>query len=150
VEVVVIPLLAALLGIPLWLIVGAVLLLVWHARQVRRAPDVFACKVRVVSGVAPGLSTKFPRRKGYANWVHDVLALRAGPGLMRIYLLPVAGLAAPVQGANPAEVKGLGENSQLLAVRLDNGAVVEIAVPETVTARLREPLNAKKPAATAP
>jgi hypothetical protein len=149
VEVVVIPLLAALLGIPLWLIVGALLLLVWHARQVRRAPDVFACKLRVVSGVAPGLSTNFPRRKGYANWVHDVLALRAGPGLMRIYLLPVAGLAAPARGGDPA-VKGLGEKPQLLAVRLDNGAVVEIAVPEAAAARLKESLAAKKPADTAP
>jgi hypothetical protein len=145
-----IPLLAALLGIPIWLVVGALLLMVWHARQVKKTPDVFPCKVRVVSGEALRLSPKFPRRKSYANWVHDVFALRTGPGLLRTYLLPVAAVAAPVRGANPAEVKGLGENPQLLAVRLDNGAVVEIAVPETVTARLREPLNAKKPAATAP
>jgi hypothetical protein len=136
-----IALLAALLGIPLWLIVGALLLLVWHARQVRRAPDVFACKVRVVSGVAPGLSTKFPRRKGYAHWVHDVFALRAGPGLLRTDLLPVAGLAAPARDGDPAEVKGLGENAQLLAVRLDDGVVVEIAVPKTAAARLGGPLT---------
>jgi hypothetical protein len=145
-----IPLLAALLGIPIWLVVGAILLLVWHARQVRRTPDVFACKVRVVSGVAPGLSTKFPRRKHYANWVHDVLVLQAGPGLLRTSLLPVAGLAAPARGGDPAEVKGLGEKPHLLAVRLDNGAVIEIAVPETAAERLREPLATTKPAAAAP
>jgi len=145
-----IPLLAALLGIPIWLVVGAILLLVWHARQVRRTPDVFACKVRVVSGVAPGLSTKFPRRKHYANWVHDVLVLQAGPGLLRTSLLPVAGLAAPARGGDPTEVKGLGEHPQLLAVRLDNGAVIEMAVRETAAARLSDVRTAQAPTTAAP
>jgi hypothetical protein len=50
----------------------------------------------------------------------------------------VAALAAPVRGGDPAEVKGLGETPQLVAVRLDDGAVVEMTVPETAAARLRE------------
>jgi hypothetical protein len=82
--------------------------------------------------------------------VHDVLVVRSGPGLLRSHLLPVADLAAPAHPGDPGEVKGLGEKPQLLAIRLDDDAVVEVAVPETATARLLEPLAGERPAAAAP
>jgi hypothetical protein len=62
----------------------------------------------------------------------------------------VADLAAPAHPGAPGEVKGLGEKPQLLAIRLDDDAVVEVAVPETATARLLEPLAGERPAAAAP
>jgi hypothetical protein len=95
-------LLATLLGIDLWMIVAAFLALVRHGRRVKRMPNVFGCKLRVVSGEAPGLRAKFPRRKSYASWVHDVLVVRSGPGLLRNHLVPVADLAAPAHAGEPA------------------------------------------------
>jgi hypothetical protein len=143
-------LLATLLGIDLWMIAVALLALVWHERRVKRTPNVFGCKLRVVAGVASGLKAKFPRRKNYARWVHDVLVVRSGPGLLRYNLLPVMGVASPAHGSNPTEVKGLGEKPQLLTFQLDDGAVVEMAVPETASARLMNPVFGERPAAAAP
>ncbi len=62
-----------LLVIPLWLIVIAIIWILWHHKDVKNGRGVFACKLRASSGDVPVLGEKFPRLSSYALWVHDVL-----------------------------------------------------------------------------
>ena len=80
--------LLAALGVPLWLVVGALSGALWSRRQFRRAAGVFPCKVRIVSGPeGPG---KWTRSTAHARWIHDVLLVHVGLALVRFRALPVA------------------------------------------------------------
>jgi hypothetical protein len=117
----------AVLGVPLWIVFGVLATVLWSRSQVKKAPGVFPCKVRLASGTFPGLKEKWPFLPSYAAWVHDVLIVRSGLALVRSQLLPVADLAGEVEPADPQQIKRLGENPQTISLRLDNGAVVEAA-----------------------
>ena len=47
----------AALGVPLWLVVGALAAGLWSRRSFKRAPGVFPAKLRVMAGEVPGLET---------------------------------------------------------------------------------------------
>jgi hypothetical protein len=64
----------------------------------------------------------------YALWVHDGLVAHKDLGLTQTIPLGVAGAEGSVESADPEEVKRLGENLALLRFRLDNGAVLQMAV----------------------
>jgi hypothetical protein len=116
-----------LLGVPLWLVIGALLFALWARSQVKGAPGVFPCKVRLASGAFPGLKETWRPFASYGRWVHDVLIVHSGLSLVRSQALPVAAPVRAVMPADPGQVKRLGEHPVVLAVRLDNGAVVELA-----------------------
>jgi hypothetical protein len=73
----------AALGIPLWMVAGARIATLRSRREFKRAPDVFAAKLRLVSGEMTGLKASWPRRPLYARWVHDVLLIHRGLALVR-------------------------------------------------------------------
>ncbi len=112
------------LGVPLWLVVGVLLLAFWSRRSFQKSPGVFTCRVREVptSGEQPG----WGRGKAFGRWVHDVLLLHSGLALIRYTAIPVAGVEKPVALAEDTRFKGDAVSIQL---RLDDGSVVEVAGP---------------------
>ena len=123
---------------PIWLVVGALGGALWSRRQFRRAPEVFPCKVRLLSGSEdPG---QWSRTVGYARWVHDVLLVHAGLALVRSRALPVAGLDGTVSTLPEERVKG--DAAVSIRARLDDGSVVEVAAPGSVRETLVGPFLA--------
>jgi hypothetical protein len=130
--------LLATLGVPLWLIVGALGGALWSRRTFRRAPGVFPCKVRIVSGSED--SGKWPRATAYARWAHDVLLVHAGLALVRFRALPVASANEPITSAPDVKLKG--DHPVSIRLRLDDGSVVEVAAPEYARELLAGPFLA--------
>ncbi len=111
----------AALGVPLWLVLGALAAGLWSRRTFRRTPGVFTARCRLVGAGTP---SSWPRRKVFARWVHDVLIVHQGVALVRNRALPVAGLVATII---TGDVKGLGAQPAAVRVRLDDGAELEVA-----------------------
>jgi hypothetical protein len=130
--------LLATLGVPLWLIFGALGGALWSRRKFRHASGVFPCKIRIVSGAE--VSRKWPRATAYARWVHDVLLVHAGLALVRFKALPVAGVDAPITSAPDVKLKGGDPVS--IRLRLDDGSVAEVAAPEHARQALAGPFLA--------
>lgn len=74
----------ALLGVPLWLIAGALAAILWSRHQVKKTPDIFPAKLRLVSGSAQSIGEKWSRMSANAFWVRDVLLVHSGLPLARI------------------------------------------------------------------
>jgi hypothetical protein len=119
--------LLALLGVPIWLLVGMIGAAVWSRRNFARTPGVFKAKVRRVGGDISGVPDSWPRRAAYARWVHDVLLVHHGVALVRNIPLPVADRDARVEPVDGEAVKGLGDAPRVATFRLDSGAVAQIA-----------------------
>jgi hypothetical protein len=130
--------LLAMLGVPIWLVVGALGGALWSRRTFQRAPGVFPCKVRIVSGFED--SGKWPRATAYARWVHDVLLVHAGLALVRFRALPVIGVDGSISPAPGVKVKGGGAVS--IRVRLDDGTIVDVAGPGSMREVLSGPFLA--------
>jgi hypothetical protein len=109
----------AALGVPLWMVVGALAAGIWSRRSFKRAPGVFPAKLRVTAGEVPGLETSWPRRPVHARWVHDVLLVHRG----------LARVTGPVRSGEPRSIPGLGSSPIVVALILDSGAEVELAGP---------------------
>jgi hypothetical protein len=113
----------------MWLVVGGLAVMLWSRSRFKKQDGVFATKMRLESGSAPGVGKKWPPMSSFALWVHDVLMVHKGLGLMSTSPLGVAAVEGPAQRADPREVKRLGENPVTLRFRLDDGAVVQMAAP---------------------
>lgn len=120
--------LLATLGVPIWLIVGALAGALLSRRAFKNAPGVFRAKLRVTRGAARGLKPNWARMPAYAAWVHDVLIVQEGLALIRSKALPVSS-AADIKVMSQEAVKGLGDMPSVLTLLLDNGATVELAAP---------------------
>jgi hypothetical protein len=121
--------LLAALGVPLWLVVGALAAGLWSRRAFKQAPGVFPAKLRVTAGEEPGMETSWPRRPAYARWVHDVLLVHQGLALVRNRALPVASVTGPLLSVRTGEITKLGPSPVVLALTLDSGAMAELASP---------------------
>jgi hypothetical protein len=130
--------LLAALGVPLWLIVGALASVWWSRRVFQRLPGVFPCKARAVRDIDG--SDKWGRKTARARWVHDVLFVHTGLALARFRALPVAGVEGPVSSVEGLEVKG--EQPVSARLRLDDGSVVEVAAPASAAELLVGPFLA--------
>jgi hypothetical protein len=119
----------AALGIPLWMVAGALFATLWSRREFKRAPGVFSAKLRLVSGEVAGLTAAWPRRPLFARWVHDVLVIHRGLALVRSNALGVGRATGSLVAGDPDEVRGLGEEPVLLTLILDGGASVQLAAP---------------------
>ena len=128
-----------LLGVPLWMIAGMLILILWNRRRVKKQPGIFAIKVRHEAEPGAEKQPKWPRT-GYAQWVHDVLIVRTGMGLMQSTPYGISGLETPEKDAEPKEVKGLGDHPKVLRARLDDGSILQVALrdihPELTPERL--------------
>jgi hypothetical protein len=114
----------AAIGVPIWLLVGVLALAFWSRRQFQKAPGVFPCRVREVLG--PGEEAAWGRLESHGRWVHDVLLLHSGLALLRYRGLAVAGVEKPIASAEGTRFKGDAVSVQL---RLDDGSLVEVAGP---------------------
>jgi hypothetical protein len=130
--------LLAILGVPIWLVVGALAFAFWNRHKFKQQPSTFPLKLRVDSGDVSGLSEKWPRMTSYAEWVHDVLLVRKGLGLMSTRPLAVA-----AGEGEPDDVLHLEGQPYLLNFRLDDGAVIQMAVDGDVVALAQGPFNAE-------
>ena len=119
----------ALLGVPLWLILGWLGAALWHRHDVEKnLPGLFKMKVRVVEGNYRYLDGNFGHIAGLGYWAHDILLAEKGLLLARNLHFPVAdGLQQP-QPADPKQVKKrLGDSPVTMQFRLDDGTVIEVA-----------------------
>jgi hypothetical protein len=113
----------AVLGVPLWIVLGAVGAGLWSRRTFRRAPGVIAVRCRALGD--DDAEPRWPRRASYALWVHDVLVVHQGVALVRNRLLPVARLLP--SSVDPAELGSFGERPAAVLLQLDGGEAVEVA-----------------------
>jgi hypothetical protein len=113
----------ALLGVPLWLLLGALGASLWNRRQFKRRPGVFQVKLRTRS--TEGEQPRWGRRTSYAVWVHDVLLVQRGPALVTTEAIGVQHLIA---GASPSDAHlPHAREARSITVRCDDGTVREIA-----------------------
>jgi hypothetical protein len=131
--------LLALLGVPLWLVVGMVLGALYSRRRFKRTPGVFRCKLRLVAGTVGALKTTWGRAPAYGRWVHDVLLINQGVALVRVLPVPVAGVVAGPEKADPAVIKRLGPAPRVLRLRVDGGSTIELAAGEPDELRMLGP-----------
>jgi hypothetical protein len=87
----------------------------------------FRCKLRPAP--VGGRPDPWPRRRCRATWVHDVLLVRRGVLPARLVTLPVRTPEDPVRTTLEREVRGLGTGPVAVVLRLDDGRLVEVAVP---------------------
>jgi len=117
----------ALLGVPLWLILGWLAAGVWHRHDVQKnITDVFKLKVRVVDGSYRHLDSKFSRSAELGIWAHDIMILEKGLLLGRNLHFSVTECVQPPQPADPKQVKRLGDKPVTMQFRLDDGTIIEI------------------------
>ena len=74
----------------MWLVVGGLAVMLWSRSRFKKQDGVFATKMRLESGSAPGVGGKWPPMSSFALWVHDVLLVHKGLGLMNASPLGVA------------------------------------------------------------
>ncbi len=117
------------LGVPLWMVIGAIILIFWNRKRVKAQPGMFPVKVKAEA--EPG-AEKEPKwsGKGYAQWVHDVLIVRTGIGLMKSTPYGISNTEGYHQIADPDEVKGLGDHPMVIRAQLDDGSIIQVAVKE--------------------
>jgi hypothetical protein len=114
-------------GIPLWLIAIALLLVLRQRRRVAKRPGTFDAKIRATSGTVEGTGAKWS--SGTAWWVSNVLVLAGGPARTRYTLLPVSrAMPEAIHPARPEEVKRMGDAPAIVPFLLDPSGAIEVAV----------------------
>lgn len=110
--------LLAILGVPIWLIVGALGGALWSRRSVRSQPGVFPIAVRTAG------QESWPRAVSYARMVHDVLVVHRGLALVRTELHPIIDVRALDA---PVPEKIVGATGRLLGI--EGADDLEVAIP---------------------
>ncbi|GAA2755589.1 hypothetical protein [Actinopolymorpha rutila] len=128
----------------LWLLTGAVLVWIYlsirilaRRRRIINASGVFRCKVRSTSWGVEALGYRWPRRTSYAVWAHDVLVVYRRFSLNEVLVLECR-FAEDLEVA-PSTLRRLGPCPLLLRIRLDDGAMVEVAAPRRACSELVGP-----------
>lgn len=114
--------LLAILGVPIWLVLGALGGSLLSRRNFQSNPEVFATRVRKFEA---GMPNKWSG-KLHARWVHDVLLANKGLALVHTDAYPIVSVG-PAPAPDPGECKGLGDAPVAMTVTTDEGAVYEIA-----------------------
>ena len=129
----------AVLGIPPWVLLLAVLAIVIRSRkQFINTPGVFPLRLRSISEEIPGIKADWPRAKSYAYWVHDVLLVHSGPPLMKTTPFWVSELVI-VDQVSQLDSEGLDQEPAKLDLQLADGAMLQMAVPEKYISLARGP-----------
>lgn len=135
--------LLALLGVPVWLVVGMLVGALYSRRRYRQQPDVFRCAGRVRSGSVDPFSRDWGRAPVYGRWVHDVLVLNRGLALVRVIAVPVDAVVGGPGAVDGSLPRGLGDDPVAVAVRTDDGSVLELAAHAADRQRLGGPFATK-------
>lgn len=109
--------LLAILGVPLWLIVGALTGALVSRRRFRSQPDVFSLLLRRHDG-------KWPRSLAYGRLVRDVLLVNRGLGLIRTSVHVVEGADRLILDQELSKL----DDPIAWTLQLDDGEVVDVAV----------------------
>jgi hypothetical protein len=120
--------LAYVLGVPLWMIIGMLILVIWNRRRVKNQPEIFPIKMR--PDPESNEKSKWPRSVSYAQWIHDVLIVRKAPALILTTPYGVKNIESVPEEADPEEVKGLGDHPLQARVRLDDDSIIQVALSE--------------------
>jgi hypothetical protein len=129
----------ALLGIPLWILLGWLAGALWHRNEIKGLLGQFKTKVRMVSGIYPHTGKNFPRMTANAIWAHDILIIEKGLLIPRTLHYEVTDAVQSAQPADPEQVNGLGDSPITMQFRLDHGAVIEVAAPGEESEFAQEP-----------
>ncbi len=117
-----------LLGVPLWMLFGGLILMFWNSNRVKKQPGTFPLKVRQETDPDSNEESKWPSGVIYAQWVHDVLIVRKGLGLMLTIPYGIKGVEGSPQEADPDEVKKLGDHPVVIRAVLDDDSILMVAV----------------------
>jgi hypothetical protein len=109
----------AFLGVPIWLVVGALIGAMFSRRQFKAQPDVVPLMFRAVD------DNKWPRGLAYGRYVHNVLIVNHG----------LAQIRTAVHVVDNVERLDLGDTTfkhiddpNAFTVRLDDGSEYELAI----------------------
>ena len=117
----------AVLGVPLWLVLGWLAARLWHRHVMKQVPGLFELKVRMISGGYRGVDNDFSRRSSHGLWAHEVLIIESGFMVSHVLHFLATESVQAVQTADPEQVAGLGDSPATVRVKLENGSVIEIA-----------------------
>ena len=110
--------LLAILGVPIWLVSGMLGVALWNRHQFKQKPGVFRLKFR------QDLSAKWSFQSNYGRWVHDVLIINKGLGLVQTTTFGVQSL---IMTEISEPVKGI-DNAIVFNLKLDDETDMQIAV----------------------
>jgi hypothetical protein len=122
--------LSTLLSFALAVLAGALAASVYGRWHFAHNTPTFRCKLRWPEDTWPGPSPRWPHHRVRAGWVHDVLVLYRGVLRPRPVILAVR-TSENAFRTTKSDVSGLGRNPVVLALRLDDGTVVELATRDT-------------------
>jgi hypothetical protein len=132
----------AVLGIPPWVLLLAVLVIVIRSRnQFISTPGVFPLRLRSVAEDIPGVKADWPRAKSYAFWVHDVLLVHSGPPLMKTTPFWISDLEISDQ-VSLSNSEELDKEPVQFDLQLVDGAMLQMAVPEKYISLAQGPFTA--------
>ena len=118
--------LLAILGVPIWLIVGVVTAAVVSRRRFKAQPGVFQLKLRPVDG------EKWPRRVAYGRLVHDVLILNSGLALIRT---TARGIRSVTDRPADETVPGF-DRPEIFELAFDDGSAALVAVDRSAASSI--------------
>jgi hypothetical protein len=118
--------LLALLGVPIWLVVGGLAVALWSRRRFRAQPGVFRIAVRSAG------DDSWPRVASYGRLIRDVLVVNRGLALVRTEFFPILDVCG-LDGPLPPKMDG-GATARLL--RIDGHEDLEVGVPVAVGRQL--------------
>ena len=109
----------AVLGVPIWLVLGALIGAMVSRHRFRSQPDVIPLVFRSAN------DDKWPKRLSYGRYIHNVLIVNHG-------LAEIRTSVHVVEDANPLDLSGAAfkhiEQPIGFAVRLDDGSEYELAL----------------------
>ena len=118
--------LLAIIGVPIWLVLGALGGSIISRRRFKAQPDVFVLSIREHG------HDGWPRRVSYGRYVHNVLLVNAGLALVRTAVHVVERLK-PLDLDGPVHKI---DDPCAWTVTLDNGSHYDIAVSSADAARI--------------
>jgi len=121
----------ALLGVPIWLILGVLGGAYWNRRRFKQIPGVFRLKYK------EALSEKWPRQATYGRWIHDVLLINKGIGLVPTTAVGVNSLT---EVSKSETVKGFDDGDAVIfSLMLDDETAVQVAVASNTVSQIQGP-----------
>jgi hypothetical protein len=115
-----------LLGVPIWLIVGALGSVLWSRRHFRAQTGVFPIAIRAAD------DEFWPRTISHGRLIRDVVVVNRGLALVRTEIHPVVGVRSTNVSGTPKKI----DNAATRLLSIDGHADIEAAVPPSVARQL--------------